>query len=181
VRGVQFPIRLGHRLHVVRWLDQHHRARAEFEKRRRKKPQFANAGLAMIDVRTRTLPDMITAPLLVVGVTVNAFHVFTGIAGAIEGAAVGFGLLWGANHLYRSCRNKHAIGVGDMKLAAAAGAWLGVAGIWQALAIASVCMFAWGLATRIRAGVSAQGAVPFGPVISFACAVSLLFPLGNIR
>ncbi|WP_413197657.1 prepilin peptidase [Pararobbsia alpina] len=137
--------------------------------------------LAIIDVRTRTLPDVITAPLLVVGVTVNAFHVFTAIAGALDGAAVGFGLLWGANQLYRLRRNRHAIGGGDMKLAAAAGAWLGVAEIWQALAIASVCMFAWGLATRDRAGVSAQGAVPFGPIISFACAVSLLFPLGNIR
>ena len=138
------------------------------------------AVLSIVDVRSRQLPNVITAPLFVAGIGVNFFHAFTGIVGALEGAAVGYGLLWGANQLYRLRSNKHAIGVGDMKFAAAAGAWIGVAGIWQALMLAAMCVSVWGVLTVVVLRSREPAYVPFGPVIAGASAMSLVFPLRAI-
>lgn len=74
---------------------------------------------AGIDVRTRRIPNWLAVPFLVSGLAVNT--VTGGLAGAGSSLA-GFGLallLFGLPCFMR------AMGMGDLKLAAGAGAWIG--------------------------------------------------------
>jgi ABC-type phosphate transport system permease subunit len=54
---------------------------------------------------------------------------FVDIANSIIGVFIGYGFLWLLNSLYRLLKNQNGIGMGDAKLLAALGAWLG----WAAL------------------------------------------------
>ena len=84
---------------------------------------IAGGGLAAaaIDVRTRRVPNLLTASLAAAGVAfaVAGIGRLT-IAGSIAGIAIGFGLML-PGHLFG------ATGAGDVKLFAAAGALLGPA------------------------------------------------------
>ena len=89
------------------------------------------AYLAYIDLRTFRLPDLITFPLIFVGLCFNGFSnlAFVGAQESILGALLGYLLLWLLNRLYRYIKKEDGIGMGDAKLLGALGAWLG----WSAL------------------------------------------------
>ena len=83
--------------------------------------------LALIDLRSWRLPDVLTLPLVVAGL-VAAWLDFlpgTGLARAIAGAVLGYVALAGIAWVYRRLRHREGLGLGDAKLLAAAGAWLG--------------------------------------------------------
>jgi prepilin peptidase CpaA len=74
---------------------------------------------AIIDVRTRRIPNWLTFGTLVLGVVINAWlHGFSGALTAIAGAGLGAALLLPFYFM-------RAIGAGDVKLLAALGALLG--------------------------------------------------------
>lgn len=85
--------------------------------------------LALIDARFYVLPDLLTLPLLWLGLLINTQSYFAAIADAVLGAAMGYLSLWTIYWLFKLLRNKEGLGYGDFKLTAAVGAWLG----WQAL------------------------------------------------
>ncbi|WP_323858984.1 prepilin peptidase [Xenorhabdus doucetiae] len=82
--------------------------------------------LAVIDIKTYCLPDVITLPLLWVGLLFNIDGQLVSIKSAIYGAISGYLFLWFLYWLCRYALNKEGIGYGDLKLTAAIGAWLGV-------------------------------------------------------
>lgn len=122
----------------------------------------ALAAIAVIDLRTRRIPDRLSLPLAAAGLGWAAWagepfaaHLIGAIAGYASLAI--FGAIW----FRRSGRE--GLGLGDAKLFAAGGAWLG----WQALPlvllIASVCGLVFALATR---GVHGSPQIAFGPWIA---------------
>ena len=119
--------------------------------------------LAWIDVKTLRLPDGYTLPLIVIGLGLAVFIPQPTLAARLVGAAAGFlslGLI-GEIHLRRT--GIEGLGLGDAKLFAAAGAWLG----WQALPvvvlIASLAGLVWVTMLR-RAPHSAP--IAFGPMLT---------------
>ena len=103
--------------------------------------------LTVTDFRVRLLPDLITWPGFAAGVLFSAFvppndgtafllslRLFHGlpherVMGVIEallGAAFGSLLLWGAAAVYKLVRGREGMGMGDVKMMAMAGAFLGV-------------------------------------------------------
>jgi leader peptidase (prepilin peptidase)/N-methyltransferase len=85
--------------------------------------------LALIDRRAFLLPDVLTLPLLGLGLSATAVLAPDDMSDHVIGAALGwggFGLIAAA---YRSLRGRDGLGGGDAKLLAAGGAWLG----WAAL------------------------------------------------
>jgi leader peptidase (prepilin peptidase)/N-methyltransferase len=135
--------------------------------------------LALIDLRHHFLPDALSLPLIPAGLTV-AYLIEPGklVAHAIGAAAgfIGFALVaW----LYRRLRQREGLGLGDAKLLAAAGAWLG----WQALpsvvALAAGLALAVALAGGLAGGkLSATTEIAFGPYLALAIwAVWLYGPL----
>ncbi|PHM33504.1 prepilin peptidase [Xenorhabdus innexi] len=81
--------------------------------------------LAIIDIKTYQLPDVLTQPLLWFGLVFNSDNNLIPIKSAVYGAISGYLFLWLLYWLCRSVLRKEGIGYGDLKLTAAIGAWIG--------------------------------------------------------
>lgn len=136
--------------------------------------------LAAIDFRTLLLPDGLNAAVLALGAAMVALTRPDDWAAHAGGAALGFGLLWSVETLYRRLRGRDGLGRGDAKLLGAIGAWVGIAGIPPVLLIASLSGIAAALVLSIGkpAPLSGQTAIAFGPWIALGgFAVWLLQPV----
>jgi len=139
---------------------------------------FVLVCLAYIDLRTFRLPDLITLPLIFVGLCFNRFSnlQFVGSQESILGALLGYLLLWLLNRLYRYIKKEDGIGMGDAKLLAALGAWLGWSAIPGILLIASASGIIGGT-LWLRLNKKNYGSpFPFGPFLIFAGIIELLWP-----
>ena len=134
--------------------------------------------LAHIDWRTFRLPNAITFPLIILGIAFNAFSDlrFTSPSSAFIGALLGYGLLWALNTGYRLLKNQEGIGMGDAKLLAALGAWLGWGALPSILLIASVTGLLGGIIWLKLRKHHLREAFPFGPFLAIAGIIELLWP-----
>ena len=124
--------------------------------------------LALIDLRSWLLPDMLTLPLIAAGLAAAALGLFPGLSAwdGVLGASIGYLALAGVGWGYRRLRGREGLGLGDAKLLAAAGAWLGPELLAWVLLVAALL----GLAAALARGrpVRADTAVPFGPPLALA-------------
>lgn len=81
--------------------------------------------LTAVDVASFRLPDVLTAPMLVLGVLVSVFLPGRPVVDHLVGAGIGFAVLAVLGWAYERLRGREGIGLGDAKLLGAAGAWLG--------------------------------------------------------
>ena len=134
--------------------------------------------LSYIDLRSFRLPDFVTLPLILTGILFNLLSSvgFTDAASATTGAVLGYGSLWLLNRLYRLSKKQDGMGMGDAKLLAALGAWLGWAALPSILLIASVSGLIGGLIYLKWRKKSTHHAFPFGPFLAFAGIIELLWP-----
>ena len=125
--------------------------------------------LATVDVLTFRLPDVVTLPLIAIGLAGTALLPASRVLDHLAAAALAYVVLWGISVAYRRVRGGEGLGLGDAKLAAAAGAWLGLEALPSVLFLASIAGIAWVLAS---AGIRGRGAladrIPFGAPL---CAV----------
>jgi len=136
------------------------------------------AYLAYIDLRTFRLPDLITLPLIFVGLCFNGFSnlAFVGAQESILGALLGYLLLWLLNRLYRFIKKQDGIGMGDAKLLAGLGAWLGWHALPGILFMASVFGIIGGILWLRLNKKNHESPFPFGPFLIFAGIIELLWP-----
>ena len=131
--------------------------------------------LTFIDLDHFLLPDVITLPLLWLGLLVNLAGGFCDIHAAVIGAVAGYLSLWVVYHLYRIITGRTGFGHGDFKLLAALGAWLG----WQMLPLvillASVVGAAVGICMITAGRLNSCQPLPFGPYLAGAGLIVMLF------
>ena len=134
--------------------------------------------LAYIDWRTFRLPNAITLPLVFLGIAFNSASDLrlTNPSSALIGAILGYTSLWVLNAVYRLLRKHNGIGMGDAKLLAALGAWLGWANLPSILFIASIAGIIGGIAWLKLGRHHIQQAFPFGPFLAIAGIIELLWP-----
>ena len=116
--------------------------------------------IAVIDMKTLRIPDYLSLPLVAVGLTLAATGSKEILADALIGAGSGFLLLAVFGEIFFRLRNYEGLGLGDAKLYAAAGAWLGWQGLPNVLLVASVGGLCWAM-TRSR-----TKQIAFGPWIA---------------
>ncbi len=85
--------------------------------------------LAVIDWRNFILPDIITLPLMVSGMGVIAFLNPDKLVIHMTGIVVALALFSALIYIYKRVRHIEGLGQGDVKLFAAAGAWVGLEGL----------------------------------------------------
>ena len=84
------------------------------------------------DLRSRRIPNWLVLPFLLVGIIVSTgIHGWTGLAQSLEGIGLG-GLLFGILYWMGG------MGMGDVKLVAAIGAWIGPSQLGFALVITGI-------------------------------------------
>ncbi|MFZ5484250.1 MAG: prepilin peptidase [Pseudomonadota bacterium] len=131
--------------------------------------------LAVIDFDTQLLPDVITLPLLWLGLLANLIGLFVDLSAAVIGAVAGYLILWGVYHVFRLLTGKEGMGQGDFKLLAALGAWLG----WQMLPLiillSSLIGAVIGVAMITLAGHDRARPIPYGPYLALAGLVALFW------
>ncbi len=124
--------------------------------------------VALVDSRTRLIPDGAVAALLASGLLLAFLRAGPGgLAGALAGALAGYGAFWLVAFLYRVLRKREGLGLGDAKLLAAGGAWCGLPALpWIVLLAASASLVAAVLMHRRR--LHGETALAFGPALAAA-------------
>jgi leader peptidase (prepilin peptidase)/N-methyltransferase len=134
--------------------------------------------LAATDAITFRLPDPLTLPLIATGLAVSLALPDSPILGHVVGAALGYGILAFLAWVYRRWRGVDGIGMGDAKLLAAAGAWLGWRPLPSVIVIACIAAFAWIAIVSLARRRRPPARIAFGVPLSFATwAVWLYGPL----
>ena len=125
--------------------------------------------LAAIDLRDYLLPDVLTLPLLVAGLAATAVLDPGALQHHLIGAVLGFSFFYGVSKLYRLLRAREGLGLGDAKLLAAAGAWLGWTALPSVLLIAAATALAVAAVARIMGRpMQSTTPLPFGSFLGFA-------------
>lgn len=133
---------------------------------------WALLALAVIDLDTQLLPDIITLPLLWLGLAFSLLNpgstVFAEPRSAIIGALAGYLSLWSIYQGFKLATGKEGMGYGDFKLLAALGAWLG----WQMLFLIVILSAGVGLVAAVIMmlflGHDRRIPIPFGPYLAIA-------------
>lgn len=131
--------------------------------------------LAVVDILALRLPDLLTAPLGLLGLLLAPRLLSDTWTDHLIGAAAGYLAFAGIAFAYARLRGREGLGLGDAKLLAVAGAWLG----WRALPIVVVIACAAGLAwaavrlmLRGRAGLAEP--LAFGAPLCAAIWIALV-------
>ncbi|MGH8443109.1 MAG: prepilin peptidase [Nevskiaceae bacterium] len=129
---------------------------------------WALTALAVIDLRTQLLPDVITLPLLWLGLLAAIGGTFAKAPAAIIGAAAGYLSLWAVYHVFRWVTGKEGMGHGDFKLLAALGAWFGWKALPMIVLLSSIAGATVGLGLILLRKHDRNVPIPFGPFLALA-------------
>lgn len=138
----------------------------------------ASVALALIDLDTRRLPNVIVLPsLIVLAALLAAAAIASGDVAALGRAAIGGAALY-AFYLLLTIIRPGAMGGGDVKLAAVVGlmlAWVG----WGAFTVGAFAAFLLGgvvgLALMVRGQATRKTAIPFGPFMLVGAWLGIFF------
>jgi leader peptidase (prepilin peptidase) / N-methyltransferase len=127
--------------------------------------------LFAIDLEHQLLPNAITLPGIVVGF---AFSVFTepGWVSSLVGIAIGFGILYLVALAYFTLRHEEGLGMGDPKMLAMVGAFLGWKLTLLTLMFGSLVGSAIGLSLIAAGRGTMKYALPFGCFLAVGAVVA---------
>jgi leader peptidase (prepilin peptidase)/N-methyltransferase len=132
--------------------------------------------LAVVDARHFLLPDFLTLPLVPLGLAANALIDPENLEPAVIGAVAGFLTIVAIRQLYWWWRGREGIGLGDAKLLAAAGAWVGWPGLPSVVLIAALAALAATLLRHTpRGSISLAERVPFGSTLCISIWIVWLY------
>jgi leader peptidase (prepilin peptidase)/N-methyltransferase len=119
----------------------------------------------LVDLRIQLLPDRLTWPLAALGAAVSAAGLGVSPQAALWGAVAGGGALWLIATGFKLLRGVEGLGLGDVKLVAMAGLWLGWMPLPWMLLGASMAAILLHLALH---GGRPGHRVAFGPALALA-------------
>jgi leader peptidase (prepilin peptidase) / N-methyltransferase len=127
--------------------------------------------IALVDLRALRIPDQLSLPLIPLGLFTAWWMAPDQLANHAAAVLVGGGGLYALQLAYRRWRGFDGLGFGDVKLTAAAGAWVGLETLPHVLLLASLAgivsaaLFRRSVAKNLDAG---RTRLPFGCYESFA-------------
>ena len=146
-------------------------------------------GVAAEDARRFVVPDALSGGAFMLGVThafvADPYSGFEGPLMALSRATLAAGLLLLVRIAYRRFRGRAGLGLGDVKLAGAAGAWLGLPMLPVTIELAAItALAAYVFRQRKRMRIlSGAGRVPFGaffaPAIWLGWVLDTMLPYLN--
>ncbi len=155
--------------------------------------------ITFIDFDHFFIPDEVSLPGVLVGLAISALPGGIGLADSAIGAAFGGGLLWLVAWSYERATGTEGMGLGDVKLLAMIGAFLG----WQAIPIILIVAsmggsvagilvifgrrgrrqmarvartFGWRAVPTFARRAARRTAIPFGPFLALGAVIALYVP-----
>jgi leader peptidase (prepilin peptidase)/N-methyltransferase len=143
---------------------------------------WALVALTVIDFDHQILPDVITIPLLWLGLLASlAWHpglvppIPTDPTSAILGAAFGYLSLWSVYWAFKLLTGKEGMGYGDFKLFGALGAWMGWQMLPLILLLSAFTGAVVGIALIVVRGRDRNIPIPFGPYLAAAGWIAMMW------
>lgn len=146
---------------------------------------FAMALITLADFRHFIIPDVLSLPAIPIGLAANAMILkegdwVSGLSDGLMGAVLGGGAFLLLRSLYFRLRGVEGLGLGDVKLAGVAGAWLGPAALAPACLVAALAALAAALLLSGRRKLHARLHLPFGSFIAPAIFLFWLMALAGL-
>ncbi len=144
---------------------------------------FSLVALSLIDFKHYILPDLLTYPLLGAGFLLAVLYpgrlgpgeIGPELLRSLIGAAVGGGSLWLIGLLGKAAFRKEAMGLGDVKLMAAVGAWQGWGMALFAIFLGALAAALVGIALILLKKARWGARLPFGPYLALGSLLTLFF------
>ncbi len=136
--------------------------------------------LAVIDWRDGLLPDVLTLPLIPFGLAIAYLEDPASLWSHAIGALAGYLCFAAIRFLYRRLRGRDGLGLGDVKLLAAAGAFVSWEGLPSVVLIAAIAGLIVVLgSTAFGRKIALDQRLPFGPALCLGLWLVWLYgPLG---
>lgn len=144
--------------------------------------------LSVIDLKHWILPDELNLAFGVCGIIfhITTAYMFANVTDMVIGAAIGAGLLYVIRFFSNRYYGRDTLGLGDVKLMGAAGLWLGMGGILEAITVGAMAglfhglfyaaWLAWKKKTRPAV---AQLSIPAGPGFATGIVIIGYFMFGS--
>ncbi len=137
---------------------------------------WISLALGLIDLDFQILPDVLTIPSLLLGLTASYLGGYTWWLDSLLGALVGAVLPTAVIVLYRLLRGIEGMGWGDVKYLAAIGSVVGLQGCVGVLVVAATVGAAVGVGLILAGRGSGKTALPFGTFLALAVIFWLYAP-----
>jgi leader peptidase (prepilin peptidase)/N-methyltransferase len=128
--------------------------------------------LAWIDWAHLRLPDALTLPLLLLGLAATALLDPGAVADHAAAAALGYLAFQAVGWCYHRLRGRAGLGMGDAKLLAASGAWVGLVALPDVVLAGALLGLATAALQALRGGrkpgLRGSMPIPFGPGLALA-------------
>ncbi len=131
--------------------------------------------VSAIDLEHRIIPDEISLSGIVIGLLVAALTPVTAFPDSLIGSLLGGGSLLVVGMAYEAVRKQEGIGGGDIKLLAMIGAFTGWKGVLFTIFGGSLIASVVGITLMIGRRTNGQVPIPFGPFLSGASFIYVLF------
>lgn len=127
--------------------------------------------LAFIDAEHQLLPDVMTLPLMWLGILAALLGYFLDLKSSVMGAMAGYLSLWTVYWAFKLITGKEGMGYGDFKLLAALCAWQGAFMLPVILFFSAICGLIFGLLSRLKTGIP----MAFGPFLAIAGWITFMY------
>lgn len=131
------------------------------------------AAIALFDARHQWIPDILNLILLGLTLTLSLTGSSVTLVEATLGMMFGYGFFALVRLFYLQVRKLEAIGLGDAKLMAGLGSWLGVSQLPMMVLYASLL----GIAFVLLRGIKRHEPIPFGPFLVLGALISYWIPI----
>ena len=136
----------------------------------------ALVAVTLIDADHRIIPNEITYPGIPLGLALAWLVPGPPLVDAVLGLVIAGGMLWGLSAAYERLRGQIGLGMGDVKLVAMLGAFLGLQPALEIIVLGSLLGLAWGLFLIAFRGAGRLTRIPFGPALACAALVQIFAP-----
>jgi leader peptidase (prepilin peptidase)/N-methyltransferase len=129
--------------------------------------------LFVIDLELQLLPNIITLPGIALGFVFSLIAP-PGAVASLAGIALGAGILYGIAAAYYAVRREEGMGMGDVKMLAMIGAFLGWRAVLLTLILASFSGALVGVALMMSKREGLRYALPFGTFLAVGAYIAMI-------
>lgn len=141
----------------------------------------ALVAISFIDLDHQIIPNVITLPGILIGFSCSLLIPWFSWLDSLIGILVGGGILYLIAVAYELLARKEGMGLGDVKLLALIGAFLGWQGVLPVIFLSSLMGTLVGVPLMLVKKAGGKLAIPFGPFLALGALVWLLWGGGLFR
>ena len=134
---------------------------------------WAMLAIALVDAQRFTIPDVLSLPAIPAGLLASGYMLDPWSSALVSldhaiGTCLGGAVFWLVREAYWRLRGREGLGLGDVKLAAAGGAWIGWEHLFGVVLLAATVALGLAAALAVLRHKSLSGAerIPFGTFLA---------------